>query len=229
MKRLPPLPHPAEPVLGSRGAYELRSLTMLRSRKRPVKPKIGVPKPFHAEKTPAPKRRFLVSSLVEITIEERLLTDVLTEGWRQNFYALTTAEDVAGHLAYNLIQGRQIGSLDGFADQPEDAARIVDIDVVETQELPQHELAGGALLVRKTPRGREFNWQCTCGAEGQWMVFPRQVQSEYKRHAVGQTAADKARTAPPAAAKSRTRRSAKSRTTRSAKSRTRRSTTSRAR
>lgn len=180
---------------------------MSRPRKRPVKPKIGEPKPFHAEKTPPPKRRFLVSALIEITIEEHLLTDVLTDEWRQTFYALTTAEDVAGHLAYNLIQGRRIGSLDGFADQSEDAARIIEIDTVETQELPRHEQAGGALLARKTSRGREFNWQCTCGAEGQWLAFPRQVQSEYKRHAVGQTAADKARTDPPAAAKSRTSRS----------------------
>jgi hypothetical protein len=192
---------------------------MPRPRKRHVKPKIGAPKPFHEKKTPPPKRRFLVSALIEITIEEHLLTDVLTAEWRQNFYALPTAEDVASHLVYNLIQGRRLGSLDGFADQSEDAARIVEIDTdtVETQELPRHEQAGGALLVRETSRGREFNWQCTCGAEGQWLAFPRQAQSDYKHHAIGQTTADKARADhkaaanPPAVALSRTSRSTTSR------------------
>jgi hypothetical protein len=65
---------------------------MAHPRKHHVKSKIGSPKPFHEEKAPPPKRRFLVSALIEITIEEHLLTDVLTDEWRQ---------------------GRRLGSLDG--------------------------------------------------------------------------------------------------------------------
>jgi hypothetical protein len=54
----------------------------------------------------------------------------------QSHYQLFTSSEVAGHLAYNMVQGRRLTSLDGFADQPEDAARVLDIyvddDVTET-------------------------------------------------------------------------------------------------
>jgi hypothetical protein len=78
---------------------------------------------------------------VEIEIDARLLAQVLTAKWRQRHYQLLTSSDVAGHLAYNMVQGRRLTSLDGFADQPEDAARVVDIyyadeDVTETNTEP---------------------------------------------------------------------------------------------
>lgn len=60
----------------------------------------------------------------EIEVDDALLKSVDTDEWRDNFYHLTTAEEVAAHLAYNLIRGASLASLDGFADQPEDAAEI---------------------------------------------------------------------------------------------------------
>jgi hypothetical protein len=79
----------------------------------------------------APKRRrFLVRLLVEIDLDERLLADVLTDEWRQQHYAtVRTAEDVADHLAFNLVQGRSLATLDGFADQPEDRARLLGLEI----------------------------------------------------------------------------------------------------
>lgn len=125
--------------------------------------------------------------LVEIEVEERLLDDALTAEWQQNFYCLTSPVDVAGHLTYNLIQGRRLSSLDGFADQPESAARILDIHVEDddTQELPRHAWAGGALQIREGSQGREYNWECTCGMTGEeWYAIPRHATRSYQRHLV---------------------------------------------
>ena len=161
--------------------------------------KIGSPVLFHEEKARTHKRRFLVPIYVEIAIEERLLTDVLTDEWRHNFYPLAAAPEVASHLAYNLIQGRRLQSLDGFADQPEEAARILDIDMDETlvSELPLHELADSSLQVMETPRGRKYNWKCTCGMSGvEWRAVPRQTRSDYKHHLKVATKADALPTGP---------------------------------
>jgi hypothetical protein len=83
------------------------------------------------KKISEPKRRqFLVSLVVFIDLDQRLLDDVLTEEWRAQFYGdVRTASDVANHLAFNLVQGRGLSSLDGFADQPDDRAVVVDAEV----------------------------------------------------------------------------------------------------
>lgn len=65
-----------------------------------------------------PTRKFCVNAIIEIEVDQRVLDDVLTDEWRSNFYPLTTPEDVAGHLAFNLVRGAEMHQLDGFADQP---------------------------------------------------------------------------------------------------------------
>lgn len=75
------------------------------------------------------KRRFWVRIDALVEIDDRLLEGVLTDEWRQDYYRLLTASDVATHLGYNLIQGSRLSSLDGFADQPEDRATLLEIDV----------------------------------------------------------------------------------------------------
>lgn len=88
------------------------------------------PRPAAALVTDPKCRKFLVSLLVEINVDQRLLDGVLTAEWRGHFYGdVKTAEDVADHLAFNMIQDRRLSSLDGFADQPEDRALIVSIEV----------------------------------------------------------------------------------------------------
>jgi len=73
------------------------------------------------------RRRFFVTMTAHIEISQELLDSVLTDEWRSTFYDhLREPEDIAEMLAFNLAQGREIKSLDGFADQPERAAKLLD-------------------------------------------------------------------------------------------------------
>lgn len=62
---------------------------------------------------------------VDIEIADDLIKGVLTDEWRSHFYPLKTPEDVAAHLAFNLVQGRTLESLDGFADRPNTDAKLL--------------------------------------------------------------------------------------------------------
>jgi hypothetical protein len=79
--------------------------------------------------SPPVLRKFVVRIDVEIEVDQRVLDAVLTDAWRERFYRLWTPGDVAGHLAYNLTQGAALSGLDGFADQPDDRACVLSIDV----------------------------------------------------------------------------------------------------
>jgi hypothetical protein len=83
---------------------------------------------------PPTKRKFWIRVDVLVEVDTRLLADVLTDEWRADHYPLHTAGDVAVHLGYNLIQGSSVDSLDGFADQPKDHARVLDVDVDDVAE-----------------------------------------------------------------------------------------------
>lgn len=76
------------------------------------------------DKTPVPgkMRRFVVEFAVTIDVSQTVIDAVLTDEWRNTFYNLHLPEQVAEHLAYNLMRDIKITSLDGFADQPEEAA-----------------------------------------------------------------------------------------------------------
>ncbi len=86
----------------------------------------------NSDPKPAPDepriRRFSVRFDVEIDVDQRLIDAATDVEWRETFYDLQTSEDVAGHLAYNLVQGSRLTSLDGFADQADDMAKIWEID-----------------------------------------------------------------------------------------------------
>jgi len=90
------------------------------------------------------KRQFWVRMDVLIELDERLLSDVLTEEWRNQFYPLASAETIASHLAFNLIQDRPLGSLDGFADQDPERVELltIDVDDEDVQEIPACETEG---------------------------------------------------------------------------------------
>lgn len=62
--------------------------------------------------------RVNIEMSVEVSIDQRLVDEVMTDDWRSSFYSFAQASDLAGHLAFNLVQGRSLQSLDGFADQP---------------------------------------------------------------------------------------------------------------
>lgn len=63
------------------------------------------------------KKSFTVEVTItaELTVDEAVFKEVLTPGWRAQFYPLASREAVVEHLAYNLLQGHGLNSLDGFA------------------------------------------------------------------------------------------------------------------
>ena len=53
---------------------------------------------------------------VEIEIDDRAI-DTVDDSWRQYFYDLETPEDIAGHIAYNMVVNRLgLSRMDGWAD-----------------------------------------------------------------------------------------------------------------
>lgn len=76
-------------------------------------------------------RRFRVRIGVTIDVDQRLIDVAMDPEWQERFYALATSEGIAEHLAYNLVQNRRLTSLDGFADQEDDMARVEEIEVDE--------------------------------------------------------------------------------------------------
>lgn len=82
------------------------------------------------------KRTFHVVIGVDIEITQKLLDSVLTDEWRKYFYHFTRPEDVAEHLAFNLVRGcSTIRTLDGFANQAIDAAVISRPEVTDVEEI----------------------------------------------------------------------------------------------
>ena len=55
--------------------------------------------------------------------------DAVDDNWRANFYNLRTPEEIAAHIAYNiLIGGLDLTALDGWADQSRTGAIIREDD-----------------------------------------------------------------------------------------------------
>lgn len=78
----------------------------------------------------APKRTtFKVTFEVEVTLtlSEDMLSAVLTDEWRRQYYKLINSQDVAEHLAYNFALNRveSLKRLDGFADRHDEDAILV--------------------------------------------------------------------------------------------------------
>lgn len=74
------------------------------------------------------KRKFELSFQVHVDLEidDSVIQSVLETDWRQQFYDhIRTPEQVAEHVVFNMLQGRSLSSLDGFADQSDDAAQLL--------------------------------------------------------------------------------------------------------
>lgn len=101
---------------------------------------------------------------VEVEVDDALLESVLTDEWRAHYYALHAPEEVAEHLAYNLVQGSSLASLDGFADQPPLAAKILRVvtdDAVELLDDPPRPSRAPAR--RPRPRSPRARGRRSCG------------------------------------------------------------------
>lgn len=71
------------------------------------------------------KRVFEVIATIYASIEiDDVVFAQVTDEWQKRFYKLRTRQEIAEHLAFNLLQDRSFTSLDGFADLPKDAARV---------------------------------------------------------------------------------------------------------
>lgn len=80
-------------------------------------------------------RRFIVTLEVAVDVEQSVIDRCLTAEWQSTFYPMRDAEDVAGHIAFNLAQGRSLCSLDGFADLPERSVYVAHIDTDDSFEV----------------------------------------------------------------------------------------------
>lgn len=84
----------------------------------------------------APRRRkFMVGFCVEIEVDQAVFDAVLTDEWRNTFYNFHTPADVAGNLAYCLVQGMSLSQLDGYADQDKDSVKLGPIDTEDVTEI----------------------------------------------------------------------------------------------
>ena len=75
-------------------------------------------------------RTFLlrIDGWAKIELDEQVI-DVVDDEWRRYLYQLDTPEEIAAHVGYNLAVNRiPLSMMDGWADQPDKNARIVDID-----------------------------------------------------------------------------------------------------
>lgn len=81
------------------------------------------------------RRKFVVGFCVEVEVDQAVFDAVLTDEWRAQFYPFFTPADVAGNLAFCLVQGMSISSLDGYADQDKNSASIGPIDIEDVREI----------------------------------------------------------------------------------------------
>lgn len=76
------------------------------------------------------KQRFGVKLMVDAIIElDDAVIAAVDSDWRDQFYNLVTPQQIAKHVAYNLIANNaNLSQLDGWADQPNDYAKLITQD-----------------------------------------------------------------------------------------------------
>lgn len=69
-----------------------------------------------------------------IVVEDSVI-DVVDDEWRAQLYDLDTPEEIIEMVAENLIRGRDLSDLDGWADQPDSNAKLhIDDTEIEVTE-----------------------------------------------------------------------------------------------
>ena len=65
----------------------------------------------------------LDTAIIEL---DQMVIDAVDDGWRDMFYDLHTPEEIAAHIAYNLIVNKaRLTHLDGWANLSDDMAKII--------------------------------------------------------------------------------------------------------
>ena len=75
-------------------------------------------------------RKFIVSwtTECEITLDEEVI-DVVDDGWREMLYDLNTPEEIAEHIAFNIVVNNAgLSRLDGWANLKDNMARVTSED-----------------------------------------------------------------------------------------------------
>jgi hypothetical protein len=73
----------------------------------------------------------------QIVLDDAVI-DAVDDEWRSALYDLVSVKDIVEHVAYNLLANRaKLSQLDGWADQPDDNARILweDWPLIEAVEI----------------------------------------------------------------------------------------------
>jgi|GEM_PF-5798726 len=75
-------------------------------------------------------RKFIVQWTTECVIElEDEVIDRVDDEWRRFLYDLNTPEEIAEHIAFNIIVNNAgLSRLDGWADLPDRMARVTEVD-----------------------------------------------------------------------------------------------------
>ena len=85
-------------------------------------------------------RKFRVKLVIDcdIILDEEVINRVDDE-WRSQFYSLTSANDIAEHIAYNLVvNNARLSQLDGWADMKDLQAAIISDSVSELSSEELH-------------------------------------------------------------------------------------------
>lgn len=70
-----------------------------------------------------------ISGTCTLELDEKVI-DAVDDDWRAHIYKLVTPEEIAQHIAYNfVVNGARLSQLDGWADQPDERARLTDEDI----------------------------------------------------------------------------------------------------
>ena len=80
------------------------------------------------------KRKFYVEMSVVVVVDQECF-DAVTDEWRSELYDLKTDTQIVEHLAYNLVQGRTLTQLDGWANLKDDLADYSDLSIDDVREL----------------------------------------------------------------------------------------------
>jgi len=80
--------------------------------------------------------------VAEIELDDAVI-DVVDDEWRSVFYNLRTPQAIAEHIGFNLIVNRaRLSMLDGWADQPDENARVLVWPDLDEWDIEAEEIEG---------------------------------------------------------------------------------------
>lgn len=79
-------------------------------------------------------RKFTVTFMLDIEIDETVFARCATEDWRRKFPGYICDEDVVERIAHGATEGRGLGGLYGFADMDDDLAKASALHCHDVEE-----------------------------------------------------------------------------------------------